>query len=189
MTFTSSTVVGKEDLYRVGEMAALEALRIYDASSGASRRSFVSKLVRQEMFREAARFCGVFTVDPRTTKMAARANKLHSENWPDKKIAKELSTASRTLDASHIKDLRIAYTYSAVAIFEECGSITRDIDVDVFLESVPMSNEERSICNDRILNNKNAKDVALDLNISISHLYNAEYALKERIKRAVYNHG
>jgi DNA-directed RNA polymerase specialized sigma subunit len=188
MAITSSTVVGKDDLCRVGEVAALEALRIYDASSGASCRSFVSKIVRQEIFREAARFCGVFTVDPRTTKLAAKASKLFNDGRSDKEIAEILSSSTRTFDSDHVKDLRMAYVYNSVPVVDDCCSVSRDIDVDVFLASIPMSEEERLICNNRILKNKNAKDIALILEISLSHLYSIELTLKKKIKRAIRNH-
>src|SRR5690606_23814772 len=87
----SSAAIDLTDLCQVGEIAVLRAIKAYDPSSGTNIRSFVAKIVRQDIYNEAARFLGVFTVDHRVTSLAAKVNQLSLAGHTDDHIAEVLN--------------------------------------------------------------------------------------------------
>lgn len=71
LTCHSSAAIDVHDLYQIGDLAILEAVKSYDPSCGTTIKSFVGTVVRNAIFHEAGRFLGVFTVDHRVTSLAA----------------------------------------------------------------------------------------------------------------------
>ena len=186
----SSAAIDMADLYQVGEIAVLRAIKAYDPSSGASIRSFVSKLVRQDVYNEAARFLGVFTVDHRVTNLAAKVNRLANKGHDDIEIAAILNKAStRVFDADHVRDLRIAYNRRQHAVINEDDTLdqeyTDERTIRHLLESVIENDVERTILKLRILGSNSVGTVARTLKLTRRQVYQIEADLKLRIKKAI----
>lgn len=186
----SSAAIDIVDLCQVGEIAVLRAIKSYDPSSGTTARSFVSKLVRQDIYNEAARFLGVFTVDRRVTNLAAKVNRLAAKGYEDAEIAAILNkNNTRVFDASHVRDLRIAYSRrQQVAANEDeilDGEHTDERTIHDLLESVIQNDNERAVLKLRILGSHSVGTVARKLSLSRRHVYQIEADLKSRIKKAI----
>jgi len=189
----SSASIDFSDLCQVGEIAVLQAIKSYDPTCGTTIKSFVSKVVRNEIYYEAARFLGVFTVDFRVTKLAAKAHKLHVNGLSDLEISKILSDSTnpgRVFDINHVRDLRIAYGRSSQVSIEHDTSTTEDSGIEEhtikdLLSNIPNNNTEKYILKERILGSVSVKDVSLALNTTQKHVYEIENLLKERIKKAI----
>lgn len=186
----SSTAIDFADLCQVGEMAVLRAIKSYDPSCGSNIRSFITRLVRQDIYNEAARFLGVFTVDRRVTSLASKVNKLCNSGKTDEEIASILSgSGERNFDALHVRDLRIAYSRrQQVAIESEeltDNNFADENTIKDLLDSVVKNNAERVILENRILKDATVADVSHLLNINQSRVYSIESSLKKRIKRAI----
>ena len=186
----SSSVIDFTDLCQVGDITVLQAVKVYDPSCGASIRSFVSRVVRNEIYREAARFLGVFTVDFRVTPLAAKVHKLYTKGHSDEEIAVILSKSNdRKFDSDHVRDLRIAYGRRENVCIEETTPL-EDIELDEctihdLLTDVAVNDTEVSILNYRILGSLSAKETADILKIKRRSVYEIENILKQRIKIAI----
>ena len=64
-THRSSAVIDNDDLVQIGMIAVDRAIKTHDSSRGANIKSFVTRLVRNDIYNEAARFLNVLTVDHR----------------------------------------------------------------------------------------------------------------------------
>ena len=186
----SSATIDLADLCQVGEIAVLRAIKAYDPSSGTNIRSFVSKVVRQDIYNEAARFLGVFTVDHRVTGFAAKVSKLAAKGNTDQQIANILNqTSNRVFDADHVRDLRIAYTRRQQATVNEDETLDREYadecTIKDILESVVQNDLDRFILSMRILGSEPADEVARKLSISRRRVYLIETELKHRIRQAI----
>ncbi len=186
----SSAAIDLADLYQVGDIAVLRAIKAYDPSSGTTIKSFVSRIVRQDIYNEAARFLGVFTVDHRVTKLAAKVNKLYAKGHDDAEIADILNkTSNRIFDADHVKDLRIAYSRRQHSSVNEDNTLDREHaderTINDLLCSVVHNELEKSILELRILGSSSAGTVARSLKIPRRHVYQIEAELKQRIKQAI----
>lgn len=182
--YRSSSTIDDEDLYQVGELAVLRAARIYDPSYGTSLKSFITNLVRQDVYAEAARFLGIFTVDQRTTKLAAEASKLSDGGNSDEDIAALFNNSkSRNFDKQHIKDLRIAYSRRQYACMEEDSAITfDDLSLREICDLAVESDRERIIFEKRILGKCSVKNLAKELKLSPSRIYEIENYIRDRIR-------
>lgn len=187
--YYSSAAIDLNDLYQVGELAVLQAVKSYDPSCGTSIKSFVSRVVRNAVFREAARFLGVFTVDHRVTNLATEANKLHNDGRADEEIAVILSDRkNRSLDAEHVRDLRIAYgrrQHSDINndSLEEC--LAEESTILELVHSVAESELDHTLIDDRILGDMSIKELSRRLSMSQKRLYVLENILKDKIKQAI----
>lgn len=185
----SSSSIDINDLYQVGDMAVLRAVKSYDPSSGSNIKSFVSNAIRNAVFNEAAKFLGAITVDFRTTSQAAYATKQHDNGKSDQEIAKLLTKKyGRNFNEEHVRDLRITYsrkqyfTIQDDTLVEDTGS---EICIHDLLESVVRDDVDRVLMDKRILGKATIKEVAALLNISRKIAYERESLLKNRIKRAI----
>ena len=181
--YHSSSVIDFRDLCQVGDMAVLRAVKAYDPSAGMNIRSFVYKIVKQDIYKEAGRFLGIFTVDPRVTSLASQVSKLHDKGHSDDEISAILNKSP-----DEVKDLRIAYSrrQSTDIQYDDVENETVDEStLSDILESVLQNDIERQICEHRILNNLSVKDVALKIGISKKQIYTIERSLKERIEHAI----
>lgn len=189
--YYSSSTLDLNDLKQVGEIAVLQAIKSYDPSCGTTIKSFVYKVVRNEIFREAARFLGVFTVDHRVTSLAASANNMHLQGQSDEEIATMLNKGgSRNFDADHVKDLRIAYNrrHSSAIQNDDLEDLSvEESTIDSLLKNVINNESDRTILNSRILGNDTAIDTASQMNITVKRLYEMENDLKNRIRGAIEN--
>ena len=185
----SSSTLDINDLYQVGDMAVLRAVKAYDPSSGRNIKSFVSNSIRNAIFNEAARFLGVLTVDFRTTNQAAYAAKMHEKGKTDQEIAEALTDKyGRKFDVDHARDLRITYSrrhYSQVQDTVPVNDVENDISIKDLLDSVVKDHEDRIILDKRILGGCSVEQVATLLDISKKAVSKKEACLKTRIKRAL----
>lgn len=186
----SSASIDFADLCQVGDIAVLNAVKNYDPTQGTSIRSYVAKLVRQDIFSEAAKFLGVFTVDHRVTKLAAKVNRLHLKNKTDKEIADIISQSShRNFDAEHVKDLRITYERRQHADLQPDDSFdegdAEESTIRRLLEEVVKTDAEAVILEHRFMGDASANDVSAMLKINTRQLYVLENNLKSRIRMAI----
>lgn len=185
----SSSTLDIEDLYQVGDMAVLRAVRAYDPSSGSNIKSFVANSIRNAIFNEAARFLGVLTVDFRITNQASYAAKLYEEGKSDHEIAAALAEKhGRQFDIDHARDLRLAYSrrqYTQTQDDIVIDNIENDLTIRDLLEGVVKDDMDRAILDKRILGTDSAAQVAECLNTSKKIIYEREASLKNRIKRAI----
>lgn len=186
----SSASIDFADLCQIGDIAVLKAIKMYDPTQGTTIKSYVAKIVRQDVFNEAAKFLGVFTVDHRVTSLAAKVNKLHLKDNTDEDIAVILTkTGHRNFDADHIKDLRITYNrrhHSEIQpddVVEEGDA--QESTIMALLKDVISGATEEVILEQRLMGNSTAGDVASQLNIHVGQLYNLENDLKDRIRKAI----
>jgi len=186
----SSVVIDIADLRQVGEFAVLKAIKSYDPCGGTTIKSYVSRVVRNEIYREAARFLGVFTVDHRVTSLAAKINKLHASGKSDEEIVDIINTNNnRNIDVEHIRDLRIAYSRRRQDPVAEDDAFysppAEENTIRELLQGVVYTKEEEFVLQERIMGDTSAKDVAHQLNVTLCHIYNLERAIKERIGKAI----
>jgi len=183
----SSDAIDINDLCQVGNIAVLQAIRSYDPSCGTSIKSFVGKVVRNEIFREAARFLGVLTVDPRSTKLASKIHKMHQDGHTDNEIV--LAIQSDTLDVDTVHDLRMAYGHRQYESVDEI-SVIYDGDLEEstirdLVMGVTRNKEEETIVELRILSRNSIRDIAKRLKLSRKYVYIIENDLKSRIRIAI----
>lgn len=187
--FHSSSTLDIEDLYQVGDMAVLRAVKAYDPTYGSNIKSFVANAIRNAIFNEAAHFLGVLTVDFRTTNQASYAAKLHESGRSDEEIAVALTEKhGRKFDVDHARDLRMIYMrreYSCVNEDLLVDDMDNDITIKDLLDSVIKNKTDRVIVDNRILGSSTVEQVAAILNTSKKDVYEKEAALKLRIKRAI----
>lgn len=184
-----SSAIDIADLYQVGEIAVLRAIKAYDPSCGTNIKSFVARCVKQDVYNEAARFLGVFTVDHRTTGLAAKVHKLHASGNSDQEIANILNkSGSRNFDSDHVRDLRIAYNRRQQTILEDNilqEDLPEETSIKELLDSAVHDDTERAILEHRILGNKSVKEVSDILNIPQRKIYSMEHCLRNRIRNAI----
>lgn len=184
----SSTSIDFTDLCRIGEFAVLRAIRAYDPSYGTNIRSFVARIVQQDIYNEAARFLGVFTVDHRVTGLASKVNKLHAKGKTDEEIAYLLSN-SRKIDADHVRDLRLAYGRRQSSELQHEDVSEKDVveekTIRELLNAVIHTPAESILLEKRIMGNGSVKEVAGLLQLTPKQIYEMEYRLKDRIRRAI----
>jgi RNA polymerase sigma factor (sigma-70 family) len=184
-TCYSSAAIDYNDLCQVGEIAAFRAIKLYDPSYGSNIKSFVTCAIRREIYHEAAKFLGVFTVDRRVTALAAKVQRLSDKGHSDEEIAK---TVGKTVH--HVRDLRRVYGKRAVACVTSCD-VLYDEDFtlqglrDILLK-ISDNQTDHIILVNRILGNASVKDVARSLNLSMARVYVLENQLKEKIRQAIY---
>jgi RNA polymerase sigma factor (sigma-70 family) len=185
----SSSALDINDLYQVGDMAVLRAVRAYDPSSGRNIKSFVTNSIRNAIFNEAARFLGVLTVDFRTTNLASMASKMHEKGKSDEEIATALTEKyGRNFDAAHARDLRITYNrrhYSQVQEDLAMEGIENDLSIKDLLDSVVKDEADRIILDRRIFGGCSIEQIVAILHISRKAVSKKEACLKTRIKRAL----
>jgi RNA polymerase sigma factor (sigma-70 family) len=186
----SSATIDILDLIQVGEIAALRAVKKYDPSAGATIRSYVARLVRQDIYREAARFLGVFTVDPRVTSLAAKANRMSLDGHSDESIATALDeSSSYALDADHVRDLRLAYSRRQYVVTQDDDALDEsDADqhtIKELLIEIVQDEPDKIILDNRILGTSSVRDIARLLSVSPRRVYELENDLKDRIKHAI----
>jgi RNA polymerase sigma factor (sigma-70 family) len=188
-TVRSSAAIDVTDLCQVGELAVLRAVRTYDPSCGTKITNFIRRIVKQAIYNEAARFLGVFTVDHKTTEIAAKVNKLCNEGKTDEEIVIILNKSFiRNFNVDHVRDLRLAY--SRRYIKSVCNDERTIEDVRSFedlLSEVPKNENEIFILQNRILGNMRADSVAGALGISRGTVYRIEQKLTKRIEEAIQN--
>jgi len=187
---TSSPSICVDDLFQVGQLAVLRALRTYDPTCGRNIKSYVCSCVRQDIYNEAARFLGVFTVDHRVTEMGAKINKFVEAGKTDVEIAAILNERypGRAWTENKVYDLRLAYTRRhAVSMEVEPEEIPESLYIEQFLESVVQNDTDSRILRERILGDKSAKEMADEMDISVKKFYNLESSLKSRIRIAIQN--
>jgi RNA polymerase sigma factor (sigma-70 family) len=187
--FHSSSTLDINDLYQVGDMAVLRAVKAYDPSSGRNIKSFVANSIRNAIFNEAARFLGVFTVDVRTTTQASFAAKMHEKGKSDEEIGAALTEKyGRNFDAEHARDLRLTYNrrlYTPVPEHLTVEGLENDITIKELLDSVVKDEVDRVILDRRILGGCSVEQTAAILHISKKAVSKKEICLKTRIKRAL----
>jgi RNA polymerase sigma factor (sigma-70 family) len=181
----SSAVVSDQDLWQVGAVAVLTAVKSYDPSCGSNIKSYVGSAIRRAIYNEAATFLGVFTVDRRVTGLAARVNKLSMSGKTDEQIANDLNkSGSRNFDVEHVKDLRIVYANRnmAVATQEDCDVEDFEVkSIESILSDIPNDSRERFVLENRILGTMSVDDVAASCSISRDYVYRLERLLTQRI--------
>lgn len=186
----SSASIDFADLCQVGDIAVLKAIKIYDPTQGTSIKSYVAKIVRQDIFSEAAKFLGVFTVDHRVTSLAAKVNRLHVKNKTDKEIAVIISKSGhRNFDADHVKDLRITYERRQHAELQPDDAFdegdAEESTILRLLEEVVKTDAETIVLEHRFMGDASAYEVSNMLQINTRELYILENNLKSRIRMAI----
>lgn len=186
----SSASIDFADLCQVGDVAVLRAIKSYDPTYGTKIKSFVARIVRQDIYNEAAKFLGVFTVDHRVTSLAAKVNKLHAKGKSDDEIAAVLSESShRNFDSEHVRDLRIAYSRRQHGELQADDAlndnITDENTIQELLQGVVNTHAESVILEQRFMGDATVKEVAADLQLSQRQVYDIENDLKDRIRKAI----
>lgn len=185
----SSAAIDVTDLCQVGEFAVLRAVRSYDPSCGTKISSYVRSIVKQAIYNEAARFLGVFTVDHKTTEVAAEVNRMAANGKSDDDIAAHLSRRFvRDYDAAHVKDLRLAYSRRGMkpVSSDDCGIEDMRSIADL-LRDIPQNDNEIFILENRILGSMRADSAADALGLSRGTIYRIEKRLTQRIEEAIKN--
>lgn len=184
-TCYSSAAIDYNDLCQVGEIAAFRAIKLYDPSYGSNIKSFVTCAIRREIYHEAAKFLGVFTVDRRVTALAAKVNRLSANGKSDEEIAKTIGK-----DVNHVRDLRLVYGKRPQACVTTCDVLHdedfTEQDLRNILLKVSDNQTDYTILVHRILGNASVKDVARRLNLSMARVYVLENILKGKIHQAIY---
>ncbi len=194
LAYCSSSALGVEDLIQVGELAVLSAIKSYNPSYGVNIRGFVARIVRQEVFAEAARFLGVFTVDNRTTNLGSRVSKMFASGKNYDEIATTLSSETgRNLDSDHVRDLRLAYERRSGQDVSESVDIPQDdvfncLHIENILYSVVESDVDRVLIEKRILSKTPMQEVCKILNLGPNAAYEAERRLRYKIEKAIEDH-
>lgn len=187
--YYSSASIDLSDLCQIGNLAVLTAVKTYDPSAGSTIKSYVSKIVRREIFNEAGRFLGVFTVDSRLTSLAALAHDLTAKGLSDVEIAKNLSAKSgRNIDVDHVRDLRVAYVrryHSDVSDEILNEDIVEESSIQEILDSVISNDLEQNILDNRIMGDIPASVVAVNLNITKKKVYEIEGVLRAKLRHAI----
>jgi len=184
----SSSVIGEDDLFQVGAMAALNAIRVYDPSCGTNIKAYVGQAARRAIYNEAACFLGVFTVDRRVTEVAARVNRMVARGKTDAEIAVELTESlKRRFDENHVRDLRLAYAGRNMSMDAENADLmdTEMRSIEALLEDIPTNRMEKTILHEKILGGMNAQAVATLLDISRRKVYEVERDLTARIEHKI----
>jgi len=109
--FCNSPVVDQDDLIQVASLAAVRAVQRYDASAGATLRSYVAQAIRRAVYEEASHFSGPFTLSKGTLSQAAKVRKLESSGKTEADIA-----ASTGLDIVEVNDLLSLYRIRSVSL-------------------------------------------------------------------------
>lgn len=187
--YYSSSAIDFFDLCQIGNLAVLTAVRSYDPAAGSNIRSYVSRIVKREIYNEAGRFLGVFTVDHRLTRLAALTNTLRQQGCSDEEIAHRLSEKSgRNITTEHVVDLYTTYVHrflSEVPEEIEYEPYYAEDSISSILESVVNNDVDRLILGRRIMGDSTASDVAKELQITRKKVYELERVLRERIKHAI----
>lgn len=188
--YCSSSVVDITDLYQIGEIAVLKAVKSYDPSLGTNIKAYVSRVVKNDICTEAAKFFGIFTVDHRIPSLSVKISKLHQQGYTDVEIAKKLSTSERTFDPSYIRDVRIAYARRHYYLVAENQSLIEDSyndqhSIEKFLSTVASNDDEDFILRNRIIGHMSKQDVSIHLKISTEKVERIEIILKNRIKKSI----
>jgi hypothetical protein len=148
----------------------------------------VYNVVRQDIYNEAARFLGIFTVDHKTTELAAKVNRLAESGKEDDEIARYLNEqiASRNFNVDHVRDLRLVYTRrSAFTLDDSDDIVINEESIEAFLSTIPENELEFKILFGRIAGNISAEDMAIELGINTGQMYKIERELKSRIEKAI----
>jgi len=186
----SSATIDLNDLHQIGDIAVIQAVKSYDPTCGTTIKSFVSRVVRNEIFHEAARFLGVFTVDHRVTSLASNVNKLYASGKDDEEIVDILSKSNnRKLDVEHVRDLRITYERRQHTCVEEDDAmedyVAEEGTIRDILSDVIRNDTDKIILEERIMGDVSAKELAFRFNVTQGRFYDMENDLKERIKKAI----
>lgn len=188
--YTSSPTIEYTDLCQVGELAAINAIRLYDPTRGSKFSSYVSRAIRIGIYNEAARFLGVFTVDHRVTELAAKVIRFTEQGKTDEEIAEQMSqTTSRNFDVEHVRDLRLAYSRrQAYSINEEVSEDPYGepaYPVEEILKSVTKNEVDEIVLRDKLLGSKTVDEVATLAGVSVRTVSRIEIQLRERIECAI----
>lgn len=185
----SSAAIDIADLYQVGEIAVLRAIKSYNPSYGMNIKSFVIHTVKQDIYNEAAKFLGIFTVDHKVSSIAAKVTKLSAKGHTDHEIANILNSSnSRSFDEDHVRDLRIAYGRRHYACVGEEDAQDDEIfsePIQEILNRCVQTDNETYILKHRILGTMSAEDVASNINLSSRKVYKIELEIKDRIRKEI----
>ncbi|MCV0439764.1 MAG: sigma-70 family RNA polymerase sigma factor [Hydrogenophaga sp.] len=185
----SSATIDFADLCQVGDVAVLRAIKSYNPTYGTTIKSYVARIVRQDIYNEAARFLGVFTVDHRVTSLAAKVSKLHAKGKTDEQIAETLTTSNRKFDAEHVRDLRITYSRRQHSDLQPDDAadegIAEESTIQEILRGVVQNDTDVAILEQRLMGDASVKEVAADLKLSQRRVYELENDLKDRIRKAI----
>jgi RNA polymerase sigma factor (sigma-70 family) len=180
-TCCSSNALDIDDLCQVGKMALLNAVTAYDASYNTNIKSFILKSVRRAIYNEAAKFLGIFTVDHRTTELAAKINRLVNSGKTDTEISNIMK-----LDPCYVQDLRLLYKQNQSELLDDsCVANDTEINFLDIINLVVKDEIDRAILHNRILNKKSVKELSKQLGISSKHIYERETCLRIRIRKII----
>lgn len=175
--YRSSNVLDLEDLYQIGYLAVERALKTYNSALG-DMSNYVTKIIKQDIYKESAKFIGVFTVDHRTTHLAAKVNDLYNKNYSIEKIASLLKIKEKLVE-------RLLCLYKHNISIEYNNLTCEDVDYDSFISYLKeniVSYEEKMFLKNRILGNMSIKEIAEILDIELYKAYQIESILKEYVK-------
>lgn len=183
ITYTSSSVIGIDDLIQIGKMAVINAVRTFDPSCGPNLKSYINLLVRQAIFKEAGTFCGVFTLPQKVLSKASRINRLYNDGVSLEKIQDLTETP-----IDNIKDLLILYRHITTKGIHDALNKAYESSPDVmkFLQNLSLTKIEESILWDKILGDKDVDYIAKESGLTIRHVYEIENNLKSRIIEKIY---
>lgn len=186
---TSSPAIDVEDLCQIGELAILRAVRSYDPTCGRNIKSYICSCIRQDIYNEAARFLGIFTVDHKVTEMGAKIVKMDVEGKSYKQIADILNERypGSSWTEERVFDTKLAYSRRSPVSIEHEPEISEEVHLKEFLLSLVCNDTEKFILLNRILGNYSAQAAAVDLQKSVKDIYAIESALKQRIVFAIKN--
>lgn len=186
---TSSPSIDVEDLCQVGDLAILRAVRSYDPTCGRNIKSYICSCIRQDIYNEAARFLGIFTVDHKVTEMGAKIVKMDAEGKSYKQIADILNERYpvNNWTEERVFDTKLAYSRRSLVSIEHEPEISEEVYLKEFLLSLVCNDTEKFILLNRILGKCSAQAAAVDLQKSVKDIYAIESALKQRIMFAIKN--
>lgn len=189
--YTSSATLDVEDLEQVGRMAAIRAVETYDPSFGTKLSSYVTRLVRQAIYNEAGRFCGLFTVAHTVTSLGAEIHRLSVDGHTDDEIAEIMSQRkNKMFDVDMVLDLRSVYEKRYSAPFDASSPGVEDDspfeqNITRVLEGSIKTQMDRAIVAQRWLADGGVDEIAEQFGVSSGTVRRAERRLRERVEAAI----
>lgn len=104
MAFASSPVIDRDDLTQVASLAAIHAAKRYDASAGASLRSYIAKSIRNAVYLEASHFFGPFTIKKGVLSRASKVFNMKLAGKSEAEIGDHFG-----IELTHVMDLLVLY--------------------------------------------------------------------------------
>lgn len=179
VVINNSNVVSRDDLFQVGALALILALKSYNPELG-SLHAYIKSCVRNALLEEANSFNGVFTTDPRLRRQANRALKLKREGRTEKEIMTTLGIATKKTLKSLINIAEGGNAIDLSSIDIESDPLTNDEELDYLLSDVGLTETERQFVN-LVVRNYSMEQIQEAMLLSKAQYYTVNASIKDKI--------